>query len=254
MSDSLPDVMWAQVSCRLWIPCCSISCGKRHLRRIWLAGVCWSQQGPTVEPVDPVRYITNHSTGKMGYAIAGRAALRGAEVTLVTGPVSMAPPPFMAEVVSVGSAADMFDAVTERAPQQDIIIKAAAVADYTPAEVSREKINKADSAVNLPLVRTRDILGWLGEHRRKGQFLCGFSMETENMLENSRAKLMRKHVDMIVANDLRVEGSGFGTDTNVVTLITEEDVEALPKMGKEEVAGRVLDRIRDYMSVRAEHL
>jgi phosphopantothenoylcysteine decarboxylase/phosphopantothenate--cysteine ligase len=196
--------------------------------------------GPTREAIDPVRYITNHSTGKMGYAIARQAMLRGAEVTLVSGPVVLTPPPFV-ELVSVESATQMFDAVTGRAADFDIIIKAAAVADYTPATVADEKIKKQEGESQIALTRTKDILGWLGEHRKQGQFLCGFSMETENMLENSRKKLAKKKVDMIVANNLKTSGAGFGTDTNVVTLITPQETKELPKLRKEEVADRILD-------------
>ena len=202
--------------------------------------------GPTRESIDPVRYITNHSTGKMGYAIARQAMLRGAEVTLVTGPVSIDPPMFV-YVVPVTSAADMFEAVTSRAAEQDIIVKAAAVADYTPVQVASEKIKKKDGDNAIALTRTKDILGWLGENRKPGQFLCGFSMETENMLDNSRAKLAKKNVDMIVANNLKVQGAGFGGDTNVVTLITPEDTVELPLQSKEEVAGRLLDTILERM-------
>ena len=202
--------------------------------------------GPTREVIDPVRYITNHSTGKMGYAIARRAAMRGADVTLVTGPVSLEPPMFV-ETVHVVSAEDMFREVTARAEQQDIIIKAAAVADYRPKYVSEEKTKKKDGELSIELERTKDILSWLGEHRREGQFLCGFSMETENMLENSMAKLDKKHVDMIAANNLKVAGAGFGTDTNVLTLITKHGVEELPMMTKDEAADALLDRIiRNY--------
>ena len=202
--------------------------------------------GPTVEAIDPVRYITNHSTGKMGYAIARQAMLRGAEVTLVTGPVSIDPPMFV-NVVPVTSAADMFEAVTSRAAEQDIIVKAAAVADYTPVQVASEKIKKKDGDNAIALTCTKDILGWLGENRKPGQFLCGFSMETENMLDNSRAKLAKKNVDMIVANNLKVQGAGFGGDTNVVTLITPEDTVELPLQSKEEVAGQLLDTILERM-------
>lgn len=202
--------------------------------------------GPTVEAIDPVRYITNHSTGKMGYAIARQAMLRGAEVTLVTGPVSIDPPMFV-NVVPVTSAADMFEAVTSRAAEQDIIVKAAAVADYIPVQVASEKIKKKDGDNAIALTRTKDILGWLGENRKPGQFLCGFSMETENMLDNSRAKLAKKNVDMIVANNLKVQGAGFGGDTNVVTLITPEDTVELPLQSKEEVAGQLLDTILERM-------
>lgn len=198
--------------------------------------------GPTVEAIDPVRFISNHSTGKMGYALARVAARRGAQVTLVSGPVDLKAPRFV-EVVPVQSAAQMFDEVTGRAPEHDIIIKAAAVADYTPASVAAEKIKKKDGDNAITLTRTKDILAWLGEHRRPDQFLCGFSMETENMLENSRAKLEKKHVDMIVANNLKVAGAGFGVDTNVVTLITGDRVEELPQMTKEQVAEKILDAI-----------
>ena len=198
--------------------------------------------GPTQEAIDPVRVITNHSTGRMGYAIARAAMLRGAEVTLVSGPVSLAPPPFV-KVVPVRSAEDMFQAVTALSEAQDAIIKAAAVADYTPVTVSGEKVKKKEGDMSIPLRRTRDILGYLGEHRREGQFLCGFSMETEHMIENSQEKLIRKHVDMIVANNLKVAGAGFGTDTNVVTLITRDGVQELPIMSKDEVAHRILNQI-----------
>jgi phosphopantothenoylcysteine decarboxylase/phosphopantothenate--cysteine ligase len=198
--------------------------------------------GPTQEKIDPVRYITNHSTGKMGYALAENCARRGAEVTLVTGPVSLEPPLFV-NVVNVVSAADMAYEVKSRAPLQDIIIKAAAVADYTPAAPADEKIKKKDGDSAIELTRTEDILAWLGAHRKSGQFLCGFSMETENMLENSRAKLKKKNVDMIVANNLKVAGAGFGTDTNVVTIITEDDCKELPIMSKTEVASAIIDII-----------
>ena len=202
--------------------------------------------GPTVEAIDPVRYITNHSTGKMGYAIAREAMLRGAKVTLVTGPVAIDPPMFV-DVVPVTSAADMFEAVTGRAQEQDIIIKAAAVADYTPVTTATEKIKKKDGDNAIALTRTKDILGWLGEHRREGQFLCGFSMETQNMLENSRQKLTKKNVDMIVAYNLKVQGAGFGGDTNVVTLITADGATELPLQSKEEVAGKLLEEIMEKM-------
>lgn len=198
--------------------------------------------GPTQEALDPVRYLTNHSTGKMGYAIAHAASLRGADVTLVSGPVSIAPPPFV-NLISITSAQDMFEAVSAHATEQDAIIKAAAVADYTPADVSSEKVKKKDGDMSIPLKRTTDILKYLGEHKRDGQFLCGFSMETEHMLENSTAKLTKKNVDMIVANNLKTTGAGFGTDTNVVTLITREGAEELPLMSKEEVAHQILNRI-----------
>lgn len=198
--------------------------------------------GPTQEAIDPVRVITNHSTGRMGYALARAAMLRGADVTLVSGPVSLAPPPFVT-VVPVRSADDMFQAVTAVSDQQDIIIKAAAVADYTPVFVSGEKVKKKDGDMNIPLKRTEDILKYLGEHRREGQFLCGFSMETEHMIENSQKKLFSKHVDMIAANNLKTVGAGFGTDTNVVTLITRDNIEELPIMTKDETAHVILDRI-----------
>ena len=198
--------------------------------------------GPTREALDPVRYLTNFSTGKMGYAIAKAAALRGADVTLVTGKTETKKPSFV-KIIEVESAADMFEAVTKEAKVQDAVIKAAAVADYRPKEVNTEKTKKKDGDLALSLERTVDILKWLGEHKTKGQFLCGFSMETENMLENSREKLNRKKIDMIVANNLKVEGAGFGTDTNVVTIITKDKEIALPKMTKEEVAHRLLSEI-----------
>ncbi|MCI8423262.1 MAG: bifunctional phosphopantothenoylcysteine decarboxylase/phosphopantothenate--cysteine ligase CoaBC [Lawsonibacter sp.] len=197
--------------------------------------------GPTQEALDPVRYLTNHSTGKMGYALARAAMLRGAEVTLISGPTALEPPPFV-EVVPVRSAQDMFQAVTSRSQDCDLIFKAAAVADYTPASVSEDKVKKGEGELSIPLKRTQDILQYLGEHRRPGQVICGFSMETRDMLENSRAKLARKKVDMICANNLKVEGAGFGTDTNVLTLITAQGEEALPLMSKEEAADRILDR------------
>ena len=197
---------------------------------------------PTKESIDPVRYITNHSTGKMGYAIAQAAARRGAKVTLVSGPVELAVP-LGVKAVPVISAREMFEAVTAMAGEQDAIIKAAAVADYRPVHVGKEKTKKSDGEMSIALERTDDILAWLGAHRREGQFLCGFSMETENVMENSRAKLEKKKVDMIVANSLRMEGAGFGTDTNVVTMITKDEVQEWEKMTKSEVAHRILDRI-----------
>lgn len=202
--------------------------------------------GPTRESIDPVRYITNYSTGKMGYAIAKAAAYRGAEVTLVTGPVALKPPLFV-NTVPVESAEEMYEAVTAAAEAQDIIIKAAAVADYRPSQTAEDKIKKADGYMDIALERTKDILGWLGSHRRPGQFLCGFSMETRDLLANSRAKLEKKNADMIVANSLKTEGAGFGTDTNLVTLITKEGQTELPKMTKEKVAGRLLDEIRNRL-------
>lgn len=198
--------------------------------------------GPTREKLDPVRYISNHSTGKMGYAIAAAAVRRGADVTLVSGKVELAPP-MGVQVVPVVSAADMAQAVKEAAPEQDIIVKAAAVADYRPRVTADEKIKKKEDELSVELARTEDILAWLGAHRREGQILCGFSMETEHLLENSRAKLEKKKIDMIVANNLKQKGAGFGTDTNVVTLLTKEETEELPLLSKEEVADRLLDRL-----------
>lgn len=198
--------------------------------------------GPTRESIDPVRFITNRSTGKMGYAVARAAAYRGARVTLVTGPVNLKPPMFV-DVVLVESAREMFEAVTLRSGEMDMIVKSAAVADYRPGTVGEEKIKKSDGDMSIALERTDDILGWLGSHRREGQILCGFSMETQNMLENSAAKLEKKHVDMIVANNLKVSGAGFGTDTNVVTFITKDGAEELPILTKDEVAHRLLDRL-----------
>ncbi len=202
--------------------------------------------GPTREPIDPVRYITNHSTGKMGYAVAKAALNRGARVILVSGPVSLAPP-IGAEVVPVVTAEDMFCAVTARAKEADIIVKAAAVADYTPEKTAEDKVKKSDGDWNLPLVRTKDILGYLGQHRQSGQYLCGFSMETKDVLENSKKKLQKKQVDMIAANNLRVEGAGFGVSTNVLTLITKTGCRELPLMSKEDAANALLDTILDEM-------
>lgn len=201
--------------------------------------------GPTRERMDPVRYISNHSTGKMGYAIATQAMRRGADVTLVSGRVTIQPP-IGVHVVPIVSAADMAQAVKDRADEQDIIIKAAAVADYRPADVSDEKVKKKDDSLSLALERTEDILAYLGAHRREGQFLCGFSMETEHMIENSRAKLEKKNIDMIVANNLKQQGAGFGTDTNVVTLLTREETVELPMMSKEEVADALLTYIMEH--------
>ena len=198
--------------------------------------------GPTREAIDPVRYITNHSTGKMGYAIAKTAALRGADVTLVSGPAEVEPPMFV-NFVPVVTAKDMFEAVTSRSDEMDAVIKAAAVADYRPKFVNTEKTKKKDGDMAIELERTDDILKWLGEHKKDSQFLCGFSMETEHMLENSRAKLKKKNLDMIVANNLKVAGAGFGTETNVVTMIRENKETELPIMSKEEVAGAILDEI-----------
>lgn len=202
--------------------------------------------GPTREAIDPVRYITNHSTGKMGYAIAQAAAGRGAEVTLVSGPVNLKAP-LGVKLVQVTSAGEMFQAVTEASSMQDVIVKAAAVADYRPKYVGTEKTKKKDGDMNLEMERTDDILAWLGAHRQPGQVLCGFSMETENMLENSQAKLKKKNVDMIAANNLKTAGAGFGTDTNVVTIITREGAEELAMMTKEQVAHQLLNRIMDRL-------
>ena len=197
--------------------------------------------GPTQEALDPVRYLTNHSTGKMGYAIAKMAMLRGAEVTLVSGPTSIVPPPFV-NLVPIKSAQDMFEAVCAHAPEADFIFKAAAVADYTPADYNDNKMKKKDGDLSIPLKRTQDILKYLGEHRVPGQVICGFSMETENMLENSRAKLVKKNVDMICANNLKVAGAGFGVDTNVITLITKDSCTELPLQSKESAANAILDQ------------
>lgn len=198
--------------------------------------------GPTQEPVDPVRYLTNHSTGKMGYAIARVCSFRGADVTLVTGKTALSRPLFV-DTVEITTAREMYEAVTDRYEQQDIVIKAAAVADYRPREVSAEKVKKSDGEMAIRLERTDDILQYLGLHKREDQFLCGFSMETENMLGNSRAKLVKKNLDMIVANNLKVPGAGFAGDTNVVTLITQDGEEELPLLSKEETAVRILNKI-----------
>ena len=198
--------------------------------------------GPTQEPIDPVRFITNHSTGKMGYAIATVCMRRGAEVTLVSGPTAVQKPEFV-NIVPVTTAREMFEEVTSRADEQDIIIKAAAVADYRPKNVSSEKVKKTDGELSMEMERTDDILAYLGSHRRPGQFLCGFSMETENVLENSRKKLKKKNLDMIAANSLKVEGAGFGGDTNVITIITEDEEVSLELMSKEEAASKILDQI-----------
>ena len=198
--------------------------------------------GPTQESVDPVRYLTNHSSGKMGYAIAKAAMLRGADVTLVSGRTSIEPPMFV-NLIPVVTARDMYEAVTSVSNEQDIIIKAAAVADYRPARISEEKVKKSDGQMSIELERTDDILKFLGEHKKEHQFLCGFSMETENMLENSRKKLEKKHLDMIVANNLKVEGAGFAGDTNVVTIITGQGITELPLQSKDGVAGHIADAI-----------
>ena len=198
--------------------------------------------GPTREAIDPVRFISNHSTGKMGYAVARNAMLRGADVTLIAGETSLADVPFV-KMVKVVSARDMYDAVMEAAKDADIVVKAAAVADYRPAEVSDEKIKKKDDNMSIKLERTQDIIAQLGKNKKKGQFICGFSMETENVLENSKEKLKKKNLDMIVANDLRVRGAGFGTDTNLVTLITDSELRRLEIMSKDEVAANIFDYI-----------
>lgn len=201
--------------------------------------------GPTEESIDPVRYLTNHSSGKMGYALARRAMLRGANVTLVTGPTALTPPPFV-KVINIKSAAQMFDAVVTDFQTQDIIIKAAAVADYTPSQVSSEKIKKKDDDMTIPLSRTKDILGYLGEHKTDKQVICGFSMETEHMLENSRKKLEKKKIHIIAANNLKETGAGFHTDTNIVTIITKDQEISLPMMSKEDVADALLNKILEF--------
>lgn len=197
--------------------------------------------GPTQEALDPVRYLTNHSSGKMGCAIAKMAMLRGAEVTLICGPMAVQPPDFV-KVVPVVSAQEMFEAVAAYAPRADYIFKAAAVADYTPADYQDNKIKKADSDLSIPLKRTQDILKYLGQHRAPGQVICGFSMETQNLIENSRKKLDSKHVDMICANNLKVDGAGFGVDTNILTLITKDSITELPLLSKDAAANAILDQ------------
>ncbi len=203
--------------------------------------------GATAERIDPVRFITNHSTGRMGCAVAKRAMLRGAEVTLVCGRMAVEPPPFV-RVVRVESAAEMFEAVKAAAQEADIVVKAAAVADYRPKTVAAEKVKKTDGDLSVALERTDDILAYLGAHKREGQFLCGFAMETENLLENAAGKLARKNLDLIVANSLRTEGAGFGGDTNVVTLLTKEETQALPLLSKDETADRILTKIQALRS------
>ena len=207
--------------------------------------------GPTQEAIDPVRYITNHSSGKMGYALAKAAMLRGADVTLVSGPCAIEPPPFV-KLVPVVTAKEMFDAVTSVSFEQDIIIKAAAVADYRPANVFEDKVKKHEEQMSIKLEKTDDILGYLGEHRLPGQFLCGFSMETQNMLGNSRAKLGKKHLDMVAANNLKVAGAGFQGDTNVLTLITQDEDVSLQLMSKEDAANVILDKILSIQKEREE--
>ena len=205
--------------------------------------------GPTQESLDPVRYLTNHSSGKMGYAIARMAMLRGSDVTLISGPTNLVPPPFV-EMVNIVSAQDMFEAVTTRSADADFIFKAAAVADYTPADYSDNKMKKKDGELSIPLARTKDILKYLGEHRRDDQIICGFSMETENMIENSRVKLTKKNVDMICANNLKQSGAGFGVDTNVITLITSDQTVELPLMSKEAAANAILDHALALKSIK----
>ena len=214
-----------------------ISCGKDLKGKKILVTA-----GPTQESIDPVRYITNHSSGKMGYAIAKAAMLRGADVTLVSGRTAIEPPMFV-NLVSVVTAKDMYEAVTSVSDEQDVIIKAAAVADYRPAKVSDEKVKKSDGQMCIELERTDDILKYLGEHKREGQFLCGFSMETQNVIGNSRAKLTKKNLDMVAANNVKVEGAGFQGDTNVLTLITQDEEVSLPLMSKEDAAFKILDKI-----------
>ena len=201
--------------------------------------------GPTQEAIDPVRYITNHSSGKMGYAIARRAMLRGADVTLVSGPTALEPVPFV-KMVPVVTAQEMFEAVRDHLDEQDILIKSAAVADYRPASVSEEKVKKTEGDMSISLERTQDILGYVAEHRREDQVICGFSMETQNMLENSRKKLTKKKLDMIAANNVKDEGAGFATDTNLITIITKQGERALPLMTKEEAAHELLSYILGY--------
>ena len=196
--------------------------------------------GPTQEALDPVRYLTNHSTGKMGYAIAKMAMLRGAEVTLISGPTNIPAPPFV-NLVSITSAQDMFEAVAAHASHADMIFKAAAVADYTPADVSNEKMKKKDGELSIPLKRTQDVLKYLGENRVPGQIICGFSMETQNMVGNSREKLAKKNVDMICANNLKQSGAGFGVDTNVITIITADQTIELPLQSKESAANEIIN-------------
>lgn len=202
--------------------------------------------GPTQEALDPVRYLTNHSTGKMGFAIAKIALLRGATVTLVTGPTSIEPPAFV-DVVNVVSAEDMFNAVTAAAPKAELIFMAAAVADYTPEQYCDNKMKKKDGELSIPLCRTKDILKYLGEHRQPKQVICGFSMETQNMVENSREKLLKKNVDMICANNLKQDGAGFGVNTNIITLITKADTIELPLQSKEQAANAILDQAKTML-------
>lgn len=231
-----PEVLYEHI-----LRCCACEKDMKGLKILVTAG-------PTQEALDPVRYITNHSSGKMGYSIAKACMLRGADVTLVSGKTSIDPPLFV-DTIPVLSARDMYEAVTSRSDSMDIIIKAAAVADYRPCNVSSEKVKKKDGGLSIPLERTDDILRFLGDHKKPGQILCGFSMETENILENSRKKLHSKNLDLIVANNLKVQGASFETDTNIVTIITPDEVTEFPIMDKEEVAFRLLDRI---LSIRNE--
>lgn len=205
--------------------------------------------GPTQESIDPVRYLTNHSTGKMGYALARMAMLRGADVTLISGPTAIVPPPFVT-VVPVTSAQDMFEAVVAHFDESDFVFKAAAVADYTPAEYSDQKVKKKDGDLSIPLKRTQDILSYLGQRKRAGQIVCGFSMETQDMVKNSREKLQKKHLDMICANNLKVAGAGFGVDTNIITIITKSDTLELPILSKEAAANVILDQALRMAEIR----
>ncbi|MGI6733277.1 MAG: bifunctional phosphopantothenoylcysteine decarboxylase/phosphopantothenate--cysteine ligase CoaBC [Anaerovoracaceae bacterium] len=258
--NKLRDFGWEVVSpASGWLACGDIGVGKMPEPELLLEVILMElahekdmkglnvlvTAGPTIEAIDPVRYITNHSSGKMGYAIAKAASQRGARVTLVSGKTSLTPPLYM-DVINVMSAQDMFEAVTSRSDDQDIIIKAAAVADYRPVEIATEKIKKGGEDPAISLAPTVDILKYLGEHRREGQFLCGFSMETQNLVENSRKKLMAKKVDMIACNNLKEEGAGFAVDTNRITLITADDEIQLPLLTKEEAANRILDAIMTH--------
>ena len=198
--------------------------------------------GPTQESLDPVRFLTNHSSGKMGYAIAREAMLRGADVTLISGPVALKAP-LGVKLVNITTAQEMLEGVQAALPQTDVLVMAAAVADYRPAVVADQKMKKGEGDMSIPLERTGDVLGWVAQHRHPGLFVCGFSMETEHMLENSQKKLSKKKLDMIVANNLKTQGAGFGVETNVVTLITQDWVEELPLLGKDEVAGKLLTAI-----------
>lgn len=258
--NKLRDFGWEVVSpASGWLACGDIGVGKMPEPELLLEVILMElahekdmkglnvlvTAGPTIEAIDPVRYITNHSSGKMGYAIAKAASQRGARVTLVSGKTSLTPPLYM-DVINVMSAQDMFEAVTSRSDDQDIIIKAAAVADYRPVEIATEKIKKGGEDPAISLAPTVDILKYLGEHRREGQFLCGFSMETQNLVENSRKKLMAKKVNMIACNNLKEEGAGFAVDTNRITLITADDEIQLPLLTKEEAANRILDAIMTH--------